>query len=121
MSVVGLVAMLVGALALAGSVVGALGPVVPPAEVKIFRAVNGLPDWLFDCRCGCPCGFGDLVVGAGAGLGGRRPAPRVAGGDRRGGQRSVLKLGAERVLRRRVARHLAVRQRPGTSQPGAQG
>ena len=32
---------------------------------------------------------------------------------------AVLKLLAERVIRSRTADHLAVRQRPGTSQPGA--
>ena len=31
----------------------------------------------------------------------------------------VLKLGAERVLRHRMERHLSVRQRPGASEPGA--
>ena len=116
-SVVGLGAMVVGALALAGSVVGALGPVIPPAEVKVFRAVNGLPDWLF-VPLWVPMQLGNLVVGAGAGLVVAallrewRVAIAVVAAV-------VLKLGAERVLRHRMARHLAVRQRPGTSQPGA--
>ena len=117
MSLVGWAAVGTGAVVLAGSVVGALGPVIPPAEVKVFRVVNGLPDWRVVPRW-VPMPLGNLVVGAGAGLVAAallrewRVAIAVVAAV-------VLKLGAERVLRHRMARHLAVRQRPGTSQPGA--
>jgi len=116
-SLVGWAAVGTGAVVLAGSAVGALGPVIPPAEVKVFRVVNGLPDWLF-VPLWVPMQLGNLVVGAGAGLVAAallrewRVAIAVVAAV-------VLKLGAERVLRHRMARHLAVRQRPGTSQPGA--
>jgi undecaprenyl-diphosphatase len=117
MSLVGWGAVVVGAVVLVGSVLGALGPVIPPAEVKVFRALNGLPDLLF-VPLWVPMQLGNLVVGAGAGLAVAavlqewRVAIAVVAAV-------VLKLGAERVLRHRMARHLAVRQRPGTSQPGA--
>ena len=109
--------MAIGACVLAGSVVGALGPVIAPAEARAFRAVNGLPDRLF-WPLWVPMQLGNLVVGAGAGLVVAavlrewRVAVAVAAAV-------VLKLVAERVLRHRMARHLSVRQRPGTSQPGA--
>ena len=117
MSIVGWGAMAIGACVLAGSVVGALGPVIAPAEARAFRAVNGLPDWLF-WPLWVPMQLGNLVVGAGAGLVVAavlhewRVAVAVV-------TAVVLKLVAERVLRHRMARHLSVRQRPGTSQPGA--
>jgi membrane-associated phospholipid phosphatase len=116
-SIVGWGAMAIGACVLAGSVVGALGPVIAPAEARAFRAVNGLPDRLF-WPLWVPMQLGNLVVGAGAGLvvaavlHESRVAVAVAAAV-------VLKLVAERVLRHRMARHLSVRQRPGTSQPGA--
>jgi membrane-associated phospholipid phosphatase len=116
-SIVGWGSMAVGAGVLAGSVVGALGPVVPPAEARAFRAVNGLPDWLF-VPLWLPMQLGNLVVGAAAGLlvaavlREWRVAVAVLAAV-------LLKLLAERVLRHRMARHLEVRQRPGTSEPGA--
>ena len=67
MSIVGWGSMAVGAGVLAGSVVGALGPVIPPAEARTFRALNGLPDRLF-VLLWLPMQLGNLVVGAGAGL-----------------------------------------------------
>jgi membrane-associated phospholipid phosphatase len=116
-SIVGWGSVAVGAGVLAGSVVGALGPVIPPVEVRVFRALNGLPDRLF-VLLWLPMQLGNLVVGAGAGLvvaallGEWRVAVAVVAAV-------GLKLLAERVLRHRMARHLSVRQRPGTSQPGA--
>ena len=117
MSIVGWAAMAVGVVVLLGSVVGALGPVIPPAEARVFRAVNGLPDWLFR-PLWVPMQLGNLVVGAGVGL-----VVAVVLREWRVAVAVVaavaLKLVAERVLRHRMARHLAVRQRPGTSEPGA--
>ena len=117
MSIVGWGAMAVGAGALAASVVGALGPTIPAAEARVFRAVNGLPDALY-IPLWVPMQLGNLVVGAGAGL--------VVAAALREWRIAVavvaavvLKLLFERVLRHRMARHLAVRQRPGTSEPGA--
>lgn len=102
---------------LGGSVAGALGPRIPPAEAAVFRAVNGLPDWLF-VPLWVPMQLGNLVVGTASGL--------IVAGVLRDGILAaavvvavVLKLVAERVVRARMARHLVVRQRPGTSEPGA--
>ena len=107
----------VGTVVLAGSVVGALGPAIPSAEARVFRAVNRLPGFLYR-PFWVPMQLGNLVVGAAAGL-------LVAAGLREWGvavavlAAVVLKLLSERVLRHRMARHLEVRQRPGTSEPGA--
>lgn len=117
MSGVGAGALAVGLVVLVASVLGALGPTIPAAEARVFRIVNGLPDWLF-VPLWPPMQLGNLVVGAVAGLlvalvlGEVRVAVAVLAAV-------ALKLLAERVLRHRMARHLEVRQRPGTSQPGA--
>ncbi len=106
-----------GVVVLAGSVVGALGPAIPPIEVRVFRVLNRLPEALY-WPLWVPMQLGNLVVGAAAGLlvalvlGEWGVAVAVVAAV-------VLKLLAERVLRHRMARHLAVRQRPGTSEPGA--
>ncbi len=107
--------MVVGALVLALSIRGALAPVILPLEQRVFRAVNGLPGWLYWPLWG-PMQLGNLVVGTVVGLvvawifGDWRTMVAVVAA-------AILKLVAERVLRRRMAEHLAVRQRPGTSQP----
>jgi membrane-associated phospholipid phosphatase len=106
-----------GAGVLAGSVAGARHPEIHPVEQRVFHAVNGLPDWLF-APIWLPMQLGNLVVGAGVGLGiawllgswSTAVAVVVA---------VALKLLAERVVRRRMAAYLLVRQRPGTSIPGA--
>jgi undecaprenyl-diphosphatase len=83
----------------------------------VFHAVNGLPDWLYR-PLWLPMQLGNLVVGAVAGL-----AAAWALGSWPTALAVLLavvgKLFAERLLRRELARWLAVRQRPGTSEPGA--
>ena len=104
-----------GVVILAGSVVGALGPVIPPMEARVFRALNRLPEALY-WPLWVPMQLGNLVVGAAAGLlvalvlGEWGVAVAVLAAV-------VLKLLAERVLRHRMARHLAVRQRPARVSP----
>ncbi len=103
---------------LGASVVGARGPRIAPVEARVFRRVNGLPDVLYR-PLWVPMQLGNLVVGTTVGL-----VVAVAAGDGVVGGGVVAavaaKLGAERVVRHRPAAPLrAVRQRPGTSQPGA--
>jgi undecaprenyl-diphosphatase len=116
-SIVGWGSIGIGAVVLGLSVVGALGPTIPATEARVFRALNGLPDWLF-VPLWVPMQLGNLVVGTVAGL-----AVALALGEVHVAVAVVLavvlKLVAERVLRHRMARHLEVRQRPGTSEPGA--
>jgi membrane-associated phospholipid phosphatase len=106
-----------GALVLGLSVAGALGPFIAPAEQRAFHAVNGLPEWVYFVLW-LPMQLGNLVVGTVVGLlvalayGNVVMAVGVVAA-------MALKLVAERVVRRRMAEHLAVRQRPGTSEPGA--
>jgi undecaprenyl-diphosphatase len=106
-----------GFLILAGSVWGARRPVIAPAEVRVFHAVNGLPDWVF-WVVWLPMQLGNLVVGTLVGL-----AVAVLDTDLAVGVgvclAAGLKLVVERVLRKEMAAYLAVRQRPGTSQSGA--
>ena len=40
-------AIAVGAVVLGLSVLGARHPTIHPAEQRVFRTVNGLPDWLY--------------------------------------------------------------------------
>jgi len=116
-SIVGWASIGIGLAVLTLSVVGAVGPTIPAAEARAFRAVNGLPDGLF-WPLWVPMQLGNLVVGAAAGL-----LAALALGDLRVAvavvAAVVLKLGVERLLRHRMEPHLTVRQRPGTSQPGA--
>jgi undecaprenyl-diphosphatase len=106
-----------GAVILGLSLAGARHPVIHPAEQRVFRAVNGLPDWLY-WPLWLPMQLGNLVVGTAAGL-----ALALAWGDWRLGAAVVaaaaLKLAAERAIRHWMAPYLSVRQRPGTSEPGA--
>jgi undecaprenyl-diphosphatase len=112
-----LVVGVVGAVVLGASIVGARRPVIPRAEQRVFRAVNGLPDALY-WPLWVPMQLGNLVVGMAVGLVlafvwrdvGVAVAVVAA---------VVLKLVAERLLRRWLQPQLAVRQRPGTSEPGA--
>ncbi len=107
----------VGAAVLGGSVAGALLPEIHPLEQRVFRAINGLPGWLYWPLWG-PMQLGNLVVGTVAGL-----VAALVWGDWRMAVAvvlaMVLKLVTERVVRHRMAEHLSVRQRPGTSEPGA--
>ena len=107
----------VGAVVFGGSVAGALLPEIHPLEQRVFRAVNGLPGWLYWPLWG-PMQLGNLVVGTVAGL-----LAALAWGDWLMAigviLAMVLKLVSERVVRHRMAEHLQVRQRPGTSEPGA--
>ena len=106
-----------GAAIVVGAVAGARRPTIPSAEVRAFRAVNGLPDWLFWIFW-APMQLGNLVVGAVVGLlvawavGSWRVAVGVVAA-------TVAKLVVERLVRREISSYLEVRQRPGTSQPGA--
>ena len=106
-----------GAVVLGGSFAGARLPEIHPLEQRAFRAVNGLPGWLY-WPLWVPMQLGNLAVGTGAGL-----VVAVARDDWRLAVAvvlaMVLKLVSERVLRHRMAEHLSVRQRPGTSEPGA--
>lgn len=108
---------LLGVALFAASAAGARLPAIPAAETAAFRAVNGLPGWLL-WLLWLPMQAGNLVVGTVAGL-------AVAWYLR--SWESVVavvlavigKLVVERGVRRRMEPQLAVRQRPGTSQPGA--
>lgn len=99
------------------SAAGARRPAIPAAETTVFRVVNGWPGWLL-WALWPPMQAGNLVVGALAGLvvswalGSWASVVAVAvavGG----------KLLVERWVRARMEAQIAVRQRPGTSQPGA--
>ena len=85
--------------------------------MRVFRVVNGLPSWLFFVLW-LPMQLGNLVVGTAAGLaivwwaGELDVAVGVIAA-------MLLKLVTERVVRREMAAYLQVRQRPGTSEPGA--
>jgi membrane-associated phospholipid phosphatase len=112
-----LVLAVIGALVLAGAVAGAVRPEIPRAEQTVFRIVNRLPGWLYWVLW-LPMQLGNLVVGTAAGL--------VVALVQRDWQLAVavvsamaLKLVSERIVRKRMQPYLAVRQRPGTSEPGA--
>lgn len=110
-------AIAVGAVVLGLSLVGARHPTIHPTEQRVFRAVNGLPDGLY-WPLWLPMQLGNLVVGTAAGL-----VLAVVWGDGLLAlgvvAAAALKLLAERVIRSWMAPYLAVRQRPGTSEPGA--
>jgi membrane-associated phospholipid phosphatase len=107
----------IGLLVLVASAAGARLPEIHPLEQRVFRTINRLPGWLY-WPLWAPMQLGNLAVGTAVGLAvaaGRRDwrlAVAVVAA-------MVLKLVAERVLRRRMAPYLTVRQRPGTSQPDA--
>jgi undecaprenyl-diphosphatase len=106
-----------GAVLLGGSIAGARHPVIHPAEMKVFRFVNGWPDWLY-IPLWLPMQLGNLLVGTVVGLvvawalGAAEVAFAVV-------LAMGLKLVVERVVRRELSAYLQVRQRPGTSEPGA--
>lgn len=106
-----------GFLVLVASIHWARRPQIPAWEQRAFRAVNGLPGWLY-WPLWPPMQLGNLVVGTLAGL-------AVAWHYRSWTMAlatviaMLLKLVAERVVRHWTRDLLAVRQRPGTSEPGA--
>jgi membrane-associated phospholipid phosphatase len=85
--------------------------------VRVFHAINGLPGWLYWILWP-PMQLGNLVVGTLVGLviawvaGELAVAVGVI-------LAMVLKLVTERIVRREMKVHLAVRERPGSSQDGA--
>ena len=99
------------------SLVGASRSTIPAAEAHVFHAVNGLPGWLY-WPLWAPMQLGNLVVGTLAGV-----AVGWAVGEWIVVIGSIvamwLKLVSEKVIRKRMAGWLAVRQRPGTSQVDA--
>jgi membrane-associated phospholipid phosphatase len=113
----GLILAALGAVVLALSIAGARHPVIHPAEARVFHAVNGLAGWLYPVLW-LPMQLGNLVVGTVVGLaiawwdGDWPMAVAVVAA-------MLLKLAAERLVRKRVAGYLSVRQRPGTSEVGA--
>jgi membrane-associated phospholipid phosphatase len=112
-----------GSLAVTGTVVlalsawGARYAEIHPLEMRVFRSVNRLPGWLY-VPLWLPMQFGNLVVGAAAGLlvalllRDWPVAIAVVAA-------TLLKLLVERVIRSRTRGFAEVRQRPGTSEPGA--
>ncbi len=106
-----------GLVVLGLSIVGARHPTIHPAETSVFHVLNGLPNWLYPVLW-LPMQLGNLVVGTLVGLAiawlGRDWPMAVAVVAA-----MVLKLVVERLVRRRMEDYLSVRQRPGTSQPGA--
>jgi len=107
----------VGVAVLALSAWGARYENLHPAEMRVFRAVNRLPDWIYT-PLWLPMQLGNLVVGSATGLvvalllGDWRVAIAVL-------VATGLKLVVERVIRSRMTAFADVRQRPGTSEPGA--
>jgi membrane-associated phospholipid phosphatase len=106
-----------GLIVLGASVAAARRPSIGATERRVFRAVNGLPDFLFPVLW-LPMQLGNLVVGTGAGLaiaavhGELHVAVGVV-------MAMLLKLVTERVVRKELSDYLSVRQRPGTSQVDA--
>jgi undecaprenyl-diphosphatase len=106
-----------GAVVLTLSIFWARYPVIHPAEMRVFRAINRLPGWLYPILW-LPMQLGNLVVGCVAGALfalwkhdlGVAIAVVIA---------TLAKLVVERIVRREMADYLKVRQRPGTSEPGA--
>ena len=106
-----------GAAILAMSVAGAARSTIPVGETRVFRIINGAPDWLY-WPLWLPMQLGNLVVGTVVGLlvawslGSWGVAIGVI-------LAMVLKLAIERLVRQKMAPYLKVRQRPGTSQHAA--
>jgi membrane-associated phospholipid phosphatase len=90
---------------------------IPPWEMRVFHAVNRLPEWLYWILW-LPMQLGNLVVGTLVGLviawvaGERAVAVGVI-------LAMILKLLTERIVRREMQAYLEVRERPGSSQEGA--
>lgn len=106
-----------GAVFLLASIAAARGPTIPAWERRVFQAVNGWPDRLY-LVLWLPMQLGNLVVGTVVGV-----AIALRYGDGTVAicvvAAAVLKLVTERGIRHEMSRYLTVRQRPGTSMPGA--
>jgi undecaprenyl-diphosphatase len=106
-----------GLLILAFSIRGASAERISSAEKAVFRAINALPDFLYK-PLWLPMQLGNLVVGLLAGLGAaavmRDLAIAIAVVVA-----TIAKLVVERVVRDRMTAFRDVRQRPGSSEPGA--
>jgi membrane-associated phospholipid phosphatase len=117
MSLAWLVAAWIGLIIVGVSAAHARKPTIGAAESRVFHTVNGLPGGLYPLLW-LPMQFGNLLVGAVAGLGVAvvdRDVTAAVGVT----LAAALKLLAERVIRRQMVDYLAVRQRPGVSQIGA--
>jgi len=101
----------------AASIAAARHPTIPVWEMRVFRRINRLPDWLYPTLWP-PMQLGNLVVGTAVGLGVAAVTTDAALGA---GVvlAMLLKLVTERIVRREMAAYLTVRERPGTSEPGA--
>ena len=117
MSLAWLVASGVGLAIAVASIGAARRPDIPGWETRVFHAVNGLPNWLY-WIVWAPMQLGNLVVGTLVGLASAWLAgePAVAVGVILA---MILKLVTERIVRREMKAYLAVRERPGASQPGS--
>jgi undecaprenyl-diphosphatase len=102
---------------LTASIYAARRSYLPAWEMRVFRAINGLPGWLYRVLW-LPMQLGNLVVGTAAGLAIAwwKSNLSVAIGVVAA---MFLKLVTERFVRREMAAYLAVRQRPGASEPAA--
>jgi len=112
-----LIAALIGVVILGASANEARRPAISPTEVKVFHAINGLPNGLY-WPLWPPMQLGNLVVGTLVGL-----AVAWVVGDWWVAAGVVVatfsKLGTEKLVRREMADYLTIRQRPGTSQVDA--
>ena len=107
----------IGVAVLGASTAGARRDDIAPWEARVFHAVNGLPGWLYWILW-VPMQLGNLVVGTLVGL-----VCALVAGEALVAVGVILamllKLVIERIVRRRMAVYLEVRQRPGTSQVDA--
>src|SRR5262245_47496105 len=90
---------------------------ITQAEIAVFRAINRLPNALYK-PLWLPMQLGNLVVGLVVGLAAAALMRDLAMGIAVV-VATVAKLVVERVVRDRMSAFRAVRQRPGTSEPGA--
>jgi undecaprenyl-diphosphatase len=106
-----------GLVLLGASIAGARRPEIPALEQRVFRAINGWPDWLYPVLW-LPMQLGNLVVGTVVGI-----VAVAAFADWWAIiwvlVAMILKLVTERFIRRELADSVAARRRPGTSEPGA--
>src|SRR5262249_55371157 len=96
---------------------GASADHISPTERAAFRAVNGLSDFLYK-PLWVPMQLGNLVVGLLAGLAAAALMRDVAIGVAVV-VATIAKLVVERVVRDRMTAFRDIRQRPGTTEPGA--
>ena len=118
MSWSGLVVAAVGLVVLVASVVAARHPFIPALGAARLPGGQRPARVAVPACCGRRCSSGNLVVGTAVGFAIAAWAGEL---DVAVGVvvAAVLKLVAERIVRREMAAYLEVRQRPGTSEPGA--